>query len=125
MEITQIQLFDLFRSKFGDKEAEAFVHVIEEKMDTKINQRMQLVATKDDIADLRIATRDDISVLRLEMAALRESLKGDILKLEVSTHDDIGKMKNDLSRTIYLTSLGQLFAIVAAVVSLTLLLLKK
>jgi hypothetical protein len=114
MEISQIKMFELFRNKFGDKEAEAFVYIIEEKMDTKINQRMQLLATKDDIA-----------ALRLEMLGHRESLKGDILKLEMSTKDDMRKLKDELSRTIYLTSVGQLFAIVASFISLILLIIKK
>ena len=110
MEISQIQLFDLFRSKFGDKEAEAFVHIIEEKMNTRFELRKHELATKGDIACLK----EDILCLRQEIAAVRDSTK-----------DDMRKLKDELLKTIYLTSLGQLFAIVASVISLILLLLKK
>jgi hypothetical protein len=125
MEISNIQMFELFKNKFGDREAEAFVYIIEEKMDTKINQRSQLLATKDDIA----ALKDDISALRIatkdDISALRIATREDISVLRLETKDDMRKLKDELLRTIYLTSLGQLFAIVASVISLMLLIVKK
>ncbi|MBO9202644.1 MULTISPECIES: hypothetical protein [Niastella] len=135
MEISQIRMYELFKSKLGDKEAEAFVHLIEEKMDAKINQRTQLLATKDDIAALRNATKDDIAALRNatkddiaalrdatkdDIAALRDATKDDIAALRDATKDEMRKWKDDLLRTIFLTSLGQLLAIVTAVISIIL-----
>ncbi len=84
MVISQVKLYELFRSKFGEKDAEIFVQLIEEKME-------HTLAIKKDI----LATKDDLSALRAE-----------------------------LLRTIYLTSMGQLLAIVASVVSLVLILKK-
>jgi hypothetical protein len=92
MEISQIRMYELLRNKFGDKEAEAFVHIIGENMDSRIEQRKHELATKDDIYRLK---------------------------------DEMLTMRTELSRTIYLTSIGQLFAIVASVISLMLLILKK
>jgi glyoxylate utilization-related uncharacterized protein len=103
MEISNIKMFELFKNKFGDKEAEAFVYIIEEKMDTKINQRKHELATKDDIDRLE----KDISALRL------------------TTKDDMIAMRAELMRAIYTTSLGQLFAIIASVISIMILILKK
>jgi len=135
MEISQIRMYELFKSKLGDKEAEAFVHLIEEKMDTKINQWTQLLATKDDIAALRNATKDDIAALRNatkdDIAALQNAMKDDIATLRLETKTDIAalrdttkdemrKWKDDLLRTIFLTSLGQLLAIVTTVISIIL-----
>ena len=103
MTVTQIKLYELVRNKFGEKDSETFVHLIEEKMDTKIDQRTQMLATKE-----------DISCLKQDISALRESMK-----------DDMRKLKDELLRTVYLTSLGQVFAIVASVISLMLLILRK
>jgi hypothetical protein len=99
MAATQIKLYELVRNKFGEKDAETFVHLIEEKMDAKIEQRKHELATKDDIS----------------------CLKDDILCLK----DDMYKWRGELLRTIYVTSLGQVFAIVVSVISLMLLILKK
>ena len=92
MEIKQIRMYELFRNKFGDKEAEEFVHIIEEKMDTKIDQRKYELATKDDIYRLK---------------------------------EEMLTMRTELLRTIYVTSIGQLVAIVASLISLMLFMLKK
>jgi hypothetical protein len=92
MEITQIKMYELLKSKIGDKETEAFVYIIEEKMDAKIDQRKQELATKDDIYRLK---------------------------------EDMLEMRSELLRTIYLTSLGQLVTIVACVISLILVFIKK
>jgi hypothetical protein len=118
MAVTQIKLYEFVRNKFGEKDSETFVHLIEEKMDTKIDQRTQMLATKDDIFALRESTKDEISALRL-------STKDEILSLRESTKDDMRKLKDELLRTVYLTSLGQLLAIVASVISLMLLIVKK
>ena len=140
MEITQIKLYELVRNKFGEKDSETFVHLIEEKMDTKIDQRTQMLATKDDLTRLHLSLKEEISTLRFstkeEISALRESTKEEISALRLftkeeisslreSTKDDMRKLKDELLRTVYLTSFGQLFAIIASVISLMLLILKK
>jgi hypothetical protein len=65
------------------------------KMDTKFAAMDTKIDAKFALADTKFATRDDLSVLRA-----------------------------DLLRTVYLTSLGQLLAIVASVISLVLILKK-
>jgi hypothetical protein len=92
MEISQIKMYELLRTKFSDKEAESIVHVIGENMDAKINQRKHELATKDDMCRLR---------------------------------EDMANHRAELTRTIYTTSMGQLFAIIVSVISLILLILKK
>lgn len=41
-----------------------------------------------------------------------------------ATKEDLAALRSDLSKTIYFTSLGQLFAIIASVISLVLILKK-
>ncbi len=45
-------------------------------------------------------------------------------KTELATKEDVSNLRAELLRTIYLTSLGQLIAIIASVVSLILVLKK-
>ena len=95
MVISELRLYELLKNRIGEKEAEALVHVLEEKMENKFDQRKQELALKEDVSSLRILMKEDVSNLRTE-----------------------------LLRTIYLTSIGQLLAIVASVVSLILVLKK-
>jgi hypothetical protein len=45
-------------------------------------------------------------------------------KTELATKDDLSALRTELLRTIYLTSMGQLIAIIASVVSLVMILKK-
>jgi hypothetical protein len=84
MVISEIKLYELLKSRIGEKEAEAFIQILEDKVDKKFEQKKSELATKEDVSNLRA----------------------------------------ELLRTIYLTSLGQLIAIIASVVSLILILKK-
>ncbi len=84
MVLSAIRLYEIFKSSIGEKEAEALIHTIDEKMNDKFEQKKNELASKDDVSALRA----------------------------------------ELLRTIYLTSLGQLVAIIASVVSLILVLKK-
>lgn len=78
MVISEIKLYELLKSRIGEKEAEAFIQILEEKVEKKFEQKKNELATKEDVSNLRA----------------------------------------ELLRTIYLTSLGQLIAIIASFVSL-------
>lgn len=150
MEMNQIQMYEILKTKLGEKETKAFIHLIDEKMDAKINARKHELATKedisllkddiashrlattkdiaflrDDIATLRLATTKDIASLRDDIAALRISSKDEIALLRLSSKDDMTKLKDELLRTFFVTSLGQLLAIVACIISLVLVIAKK
>jgi hypothetical protein len=82
MVVSEIRLYELLRSKIGEKEAEAFIQVLDEKVEKKFEQKKSELATKEDVSNLSA----------------------------------------ELLKTIYLTSLGQLIAIIASVISLILVL---
>ena len=135
MEMNQIQMYEILKTKLGEKETKVFIHLIDEKMDAKINERKHELATKEDISLLK----EDISLLRNDMSSLRlattkdiASLRDDMAELRLSTTKDIAAvradmltMRSELTRTIYATSLGQLFAIVASVISIIILIARK
>ena len=91
MIISETKLYELLKQRIGEREAEAFIQILDERVNNKFEEKKLELATKKDIADL---------------------------KVEMFT------MKGDLLKTIYITSLGQLVAIVASVISLILVLNK-
>lgn len=84
MVVSEIRLYELLKSKIGEKEAEAFIQILDEKVEKKFEQKKSEFATKEDVSNLRAK----------------------------------------LLKTIYLTSLGQLIAIIASVIPLILVLKK-
>jgi len=65
--ITNVQLFQFLKEKMGEKEAEALVAFVELKIQEGNEQNLKVLATKDDIANVR-----------QEIANLRTELKTDI-----------------------------------------------
>ncbi len=92
MVVSEIRLYELLKNKIGEREAEAFVEILENKIEKKFEDKKSELATKEDIFTLK---------------------------------DEIGKVKSDLLKTIYLTSLGQLVAIIGSVITLILLYIKR
>ena len=128
MEMNQIQMYEILKTKLGEKETKTFIHLIDEKMDAKINSRKHELATKEDISLLK----DDMSLLKENIASYRlattkdiASLREDIAIFRLSSKDDLAKLKDELLRTFFITSLGQLLAIVACIISLVLVIAKK
>jgi hypothetical protein len=53
MIVAEIKLFELLKAKIGEKEAEAFVEILETKVDRKFDESKATLATKEDLANLR------------------------------------------------------------------------
>ena len=71
---------------------------------TRIEEKLEHVATHGDIDRLKIATRDDMEKLRIatrdDMEKLRIAMRDDMEKLDDAIHDDMEKLKTDLERQI-------------------------
>ena len=52
MMVNEIKLYELLKVKLGEKEAEAFVEILETRVDKKFEDARATLATKDDIRDL-------------------------------------------------------------------------
>lgn len=78
MIVSEIQLYELLKARIGEREAGAFVELMDKKVDQKFENKLEWLVSKQDLSDLR----------------------------------------TELSRTIYLVSIGQLLAIVASVVAI-------
>jgi hypothetical protein len=71
LNISDIQLFNLLKSKFGDKEAEQFVALVKNEIEKHVDEKHQII-TKD-ISTLRdelyknFATKADIAESKADM----------------------------------------------------------
>ncbi len=52
MIISEINPYELLKARIGEKEAEAFVQIIDNKVESGLNERTSVFATKEDIAKL-------------------------------------------------------------------------
>ena len=53
MVISEIRLYEMLKAKLGEKEAEAFVEILEKKVDQKFETKSTDFATKTDLNNLR------------------------------------------------------------------------
>jgi len=63
MQLAEIELYEILKSKLGEKEAKTLVEYIETKVDKKLDEKKDILATKQDIGSLEIKiekTRSDI-----------------------------------------------------------------
>ena len=101
---TSLKLFELTRIFIKDKEkAKTFVEKIEANVDDKMEQRHQHLATKSDLAGLKV------------------ELMGVINDQKIELKEDIASLQPDLTKSIYLVGLVQFLAIVASVLAFFLL----
>ena len=63
MQVAEIELYEILKSKIGEKEAKTLVYYIEAKVDKKFDEKKDILATKEDINILKVEiekTRSDI-----------------------------------------------------------------
>jgi gas vesicle protein len=104
MQVAELELYDILKSKLGDKEARTLVEYIEARVERKFEEKKDLLATKDDISRLKDELKDDISRLKDELkgdiSSLKNELKGDISSLKNELKGDISSLKNELKGDI-------------------------
>jgi hypothetical protein len=52
MVVSEIKLYELLKAKIGEREAEAFIQILENKVDSRLHDKTTVFATKEDIAKL-------------------------------------------------------------------------
>jgi len=53
MIVSEIKLYELLKAKLGDQEDEAFITILDTKVDKKFDEAKQLIATKENLADTK------------------------------------------------------------------------
>ena len=105
MNASAIEVYELFKEKWGTEEASTVIKYLDSSTEEKINAEIKLkithLATKDDLVAVRddiVAVRDDIVVVREDMLKLESSLREEILKSESSLREEILKLENSMSK---------------------------
>ena len=63
MLVTEIKLFELLKARIGEKEAEAFIEIMETTVDRRFEEAKGVLATKQDM----LLLKEDFHMLRTEM----------------------------------------------------------
>ena len=133
---TSIKLFELSQEFIPDKKkAGLFVQKIEETIDDKMEHRHEHLATKTDLADLKVELKEDISALQLEVrnqkvelmeviTQQKVELMGVIKEQKAELMVVINGQKADLTKSIYFMGLVQFLAIMGGVLAIVSLMLK-
>ncbi|MFC4231974.1 hypothetical protein ACFOW1_08735 [Parasediminibacterium paludis] len=50
--ISEIKLYELLKAKIGEKEAEAFIEILEQKVENKLQEKTNVFAIKEDLAKI-------------------------------------------------------------------------
>jgi hypothetical protein len=50
MVVSEIKLYELLKARIGESEAEAFIQILENKVETRLNEKTSVFATKEDLA---------------------------------------------------------------------------
>jgi hypothetical protein len=53
MHIAEIELYEILKAKVGEKEAKALVEYIETKVERKLDEKKDILATKADLANVK------------------------------------------------------------------------
>ncbi len=53
MHVAEIELYEILKEKIGDKEAKTLVEYIETKVDKKLAEKQDILATKADLAKMK------------------------------------------------------------------------
>lgn len=91
MYISEIQLYELLASKLGRPEAQGLVEFVETKVDKKLDEKTNMLATKEDLNYLKediSNVKQDISYLKQEVFSVKTDmadLKVDVIKWVVGT----------------------------------------
>lgn len=54
MIVSEIKLYELLKAKIGEKEAEAFVDILEKRVETKFEEAKATIATKEDVTQAKL-----------------------------------------------------------------------
>jgi len=107
MQVAELELYDILKSKLGDKEARTLVEYIEARVERKFEEKKDLLATKDDISRLKDELKDDISRLKDELkgdiSSLKNELKGDISSLKNELKGDISSLRDEFKKDLLAT----------------------
>ena len=84
MIVSEIKLYELLKAKLGEKEAEAFVEILEKKVDDKFDDAKQTLLTKEDLANTKVDLIKWMVALLLALFIALVGAMASIIKLMIN-----------------------------------------
>jgi hypothetical protein len=81
MIVSEIKLYELLKAKLGEKEAEAFVEILEKKVDDKFDDAKQTLVSKEDLLKLQVEIEKRFNQLILWVVGTGIAVAGLILAI--------------------------------------------
>ena len=72
----EIELYEILKSKIGEKEAKTLVEYIETKVEKKFEEKKDILAAKEDLANVKADLMVEIEKVRTDM----QKMKAEIIK---------------------------------------------
>ena len=83
MQVAEIELYEILKTKLGEKEAKTLVEYIEAKVGKELEEKKDILATKEDINGLKIEIEKVKTGMAVEIEKVRtemEKTRSDIIK---------------------------------------------
>jgi hypothetical protein len=113
MQVAEIELYEILKSKLGEKEARSVIEYIESKVERKFEEKRITLATKEDLlntkSDLELKIEQVKSDLELKIEQVKSDLELKIGQLDVK----IERVKSDIIKWMFLFWIGQLASLIA------------
>ena len=81
MIVSEIKLYELLKAKLGEKEAEAFVEILEKKVDHKFEDAKQTLVIKEDLLKLQVEIEKRFNQLILWVVGTGLAVAGLVLAI--------------------------------------------
>lgn len=81
MIVSEIKLYELLKAKLGEKEAEAFVEILEKKVDDKFDDAKQTLVIKEDLLKLQVEIEKRFNQLILWVVGTGLAVAGLVLAI--------------------------------------------
>ena len=102
MPVTEIEIYEALKEKIGESSAKILIEFIDLRVEKEFERKKDILATKQDIAELRSANKQDIEELKTatkqDIAELRSANKQDIEELKTTTNQEIARLEVKIER---------------------------
>lgn len=103
MQADALKLYEMLKPKLGQEEARSLLTHIDEVHRDTLQQALQGLATKEDLADLRQEIAKEIANLRQEIGNVRQEIGKEI----GNVRQEIANVRSDLLKWMFVFWIGQ------------------
>ena len=99
MQVAEIELYEILKTKLGEKEAKTLVEYIEAKVGKELEEKKDILATKEDINGLKIEIEKVRTGMVIEIEKVRTGMVVEIEKVRTEMVVEIEKVRTEMEKT--------------------------